>query len=66
MKKYFLKRKLKQLYIKIQTFDGYSCGHSLMLSISSEYFGLCESYNKTADKLILLDPSCPKFRFKID
>jgi hypothetical protein len=67
MKKWYLKRKLKRIYIKLQTdYEYLDCGHSLACHMSRSYYNLCLKYNKTADKLSKLDSNCPKFRWKLD
>jgi len=63
MKKFLLKWKLKRLYIRIQEYPMYNCGHSMQMNIDNTYFNLVQRYNKTADRLFLIDPKCPKFRY---
>ena len=65
MSKPILKRKYKNLYLQIQNYEGYDCGHKLMLTISSDYYRLVKSFNKVADKLSKIDKDCPKFRFEL-
>jgi len=66
MSKLILKRKLKNLYLQIQNYKGYDCGHQMMLTISSDYYNLVKSFNDIADKLSKIDKDCPKFRFELD
>lgn len=66
MIKAFLKWRLKRLYLKTKYgFDGYNCGHKMLLGISSEYYNTCKRFNQTADKLSKLDKSCPTFRYDL-
>lgn len=66
MKKAYLKWKLKRLYLKTkQEFQEYNCGHKMLLSISSKYYGLCVKFNETADNLSKLDKNCPRFRYEL-
>jgi len=66
MSKLLLKRKCKNLYLQIQNYKGYDCGHQMMLTISSDYYNLVKSFNDVADKLAKIDKDCPKFRFELD
>ena len=66
MIKKILKNRYKNLYVKIQNYKGYSCGHKMMLNVSSEYYNLVKSFNDVADKLSKMDKDCPKFRFELD
>ena len=63
--KKILKREYKNLYVKIQNYKAYDCGHKLMLTISSDYYRLVKSFNEVADKLSKIDKDCPKFRFEL-
>ena len=65
MSKLILKTKYKNLYLQIQNYEGYDCGHKLMLTISSDYYRLVKSFNEVADKLSKIDKYCPKFRFEL-
>lgn len=65
MSKLILKRKYKNLYLRIQNYKGYDCGHKMMLTISSDYCRLVKSFNDVADKLSKIDKDCPKFRFEL-
>jgi hypothetical protein len=66
MSKPILKRKYKNLYLQIQNYEGYDCGHQMMLTISSDYYRLVKSFNEVADKLSKIDKDCPEFRFELD
>jgi len=66
MSKLILKRKYKNLYLKIQNYKGYNCGHNMMLTISSDYYRLVKSFNDIADKLSKMDKDLPEFRFELD
>jgi hypothetical protein len=67
LKKEILKAKMKKAYLKAINFDnGASCGHNLLIQMSSEYYNRCKKFNELADKLSLLDSECPKFRFKLN
>ena len=66
MSKPMLKRKYKNLYIEIQNYKGYDCGHKLMLTISSDYYRLVKSFNDVADKLSKMDKDLPEFRFELE
>lgn len=66
MKTMYLKWKLKKLYLKINyDFQEYNCGHKMLLTISSNYYDLCEKFNRLADRLSKLDDACPKFRYDL-
>ncbi len=66
MRKLFLKWKLKRLYLKTKLgFEGYNCGHKMLLCVSSDYYNACETFNETADKLSKIDSECPKFRYEL-
>ena len=64
--RWYLKHRLKSLYIKIETFDEYDCGHKLKLTLSSYYYNLCSSFNKVAEKLSKIDENCPSFRYDLN
>lgn len=67
MKKWFLKRKLKIIYKKlIYDFENYDCGHTLLCTISADYYNLCLKFNVTADKLSKIDDNCPKFKYTLN
>ncbi len=70
MKKWILKNRLKKrykkLYLQIQNYDDYNCGHKMMLYASSDYYNLVESFNEVADKLSEIDKDCPTFRYKLN
>lgn len=65
MKKLLLKNKYKKLYLQIQNYKGYDCGHSMMLNISSDYYNKVKSFNEIADKLSEIDENCPTFRYEM-
>ncbi len=66
MRKAFLKWRLKRLYKKSKYgFDSYTCGHQMLLSISSEYYNTCKKFNMVADKLSKIDSNCPSFRYDL-
>ena len=66
MKKAFLKWRIKRLYLKTKYgFDGYNCGHQMLLGISSDYYNACKKFNETAEKLSKIDSTCPKFRYEL-
>jgi len=63
----YLKWKLKNTYMKIKyDFLDYSCGHKMLLGISSRYYNLCIKFNKTSDMLSKLDSATPKFRYNMN
>jgi len=64
--KLILKSKLKRLYIRIQTYDNYNCGHAMQLMVDTSYFNLCKKFNKVADKLSKIDKDCPSFRYNLN
>ena len=66
MSKPILKREYKNLYLQIQNYEGYDCGHQMMLTISSDYYRLVKSFNDVADKLAQIDKDLPEFRFELD
>ena len=66
MRKAFLKCRLKSLYKKTKyVFESYSCGHKMLLGISSEYYNTCKKFNSVADKLSKIDSNCPSFRYDL-
>ena len=66
MKKAILKSKYKRLYLKVKTgFKDYSCGHKMLLNISSDYYNTCKEFNDVADKLSKIDENLPKFRYEL-
>ena len=66
IKIFWLKRQLKKSYLHARDgFDYYTCGHSLKLHLSNDYYNACKRFNKIADKLSKLDPGAPKFRFEL-
>jgi hypothetical protein len=60
-----LKYRYKKLYLKILNFEGYDCGHTMMCTLSSEYYNLSVSFNRVADKLSKIDKNCPSFRYEV-
>ena len=66
MSKLILKTKYKNLYLQIQNYKAYDCGHKLMLTISSDYYRLVKSFNDVADKLSKMDKDLPEFRFELE
>ena len=66
MSEAILKKKLKNLYLQIQNYKGYDCGHNMMLTISSDYYNLVKSFNDVADRLSKIDEDCPSFRFQLN
>ena len=66
MIKAILKSKYKKLYLKAKTgFEDYSCGHEMLLNISSDYYNTCKEFNETAEKLSKIDNNLPKFRYEL-
>jgi hypothetical protein len=66
MKKWYLKKQYRKLYLKARDgFEDYSCGHKLLLTLSSQYYNTCLKFNEVADKLSKIDNDTPKFRFEL-
>jgi len=66
MRKAILKSRYQKLYLKAKTgFGDYSCGHKMLLTISSDYYNTCKEFNEIAEKLSKLDSGCPKFRYEL-
>ena len=57
---------LKRLYIKVQEYEMYDCGHKMQLCLDSHYFSLCEKFNLIQEKLSKLDDKCPNFKFELN
>ena len=64
MKKVFLKWRYRRLYLRIQRYDMYDCGHAIQMQIDMRYYHLIVTFNYVADKLSEIDPDCPTFRFE--
>jgi len=59
-----LKRRLRRAYRGATAWRGYmDCGHHIACHINPQILDYEREFNRLADQLAELDPTCPKVRF---